>query len=724
MKFRIFSILLLQLLLLPPVVLAQNLKKANVIWNLSEKAENGDRTSLEELIALSGKRKKIDYFFGRHFKRDHMGSLAVFNLQHICLFPQNRNPYKNTWKDDSQFLKSQLSQLYYDSLAKCWLTDSLNVRKVEYRFSYFLKPIPKEDISFASLQIDSAKIKEFKNLYDQKDPRLMLEIIRIGVRKKRSFFSFDNCTDLVEQLTGGTLEVQDAFGRYSENPYDYDHYCIRLFNYYAFWLQHYKEYHWNETKQCFESSTIVVTPPTEEEIIMTQLSSPDKATAIAAMERLIASDYTIPFQAHLTYKSHPDLGFFWEKMIPPLRKMNHYLNEKGIKAAFTPTQQQLVDSLKLELLSVKRYQLEQRLLKTMDMNSLTALEYHSLLESGNNRLALSTSYIANRFYSENWKEICSDEEQLNLFLKKATVYDAISIQGTSGDLNYKFDQMSPEFQKRLKIIGEQTTDEDIRRNVDFLLKHGPKFNLPLEKPPGKERLGLKFSSPQLDSIVALWLQPDYDFASDKNNKLLDEIDGDLLLVLIQRLPEDFLNRYYGVWDYSLEHYHGMEVSFTDTLQFGKELKRLFAEKNIEDVYIKYLKEYEVAVTLQDGSLNYELLASLLKYEIRDLFIEIYAIKPGLAYVTICLLERKFGTSLGFSGGFFSWEISNTANAIDQTHYWRNFLVEKGLIQQNETPISFIHKHDWKGQNSQVDNEFGKALKRKIRKLKRHSRRRR
>jgi len=128
-----------------------------------------------------------------------------------------------------------------------------------------------------------------------------------------------------------------------------------------------------------------------------------------------------------------------------------------------------LDSLK-NLNGSKLYKCENRLIETLTLEDITGVEYWGSI--GSEEATYSIGRILDKFYSNHFSEITSNEKQLRLFLKKSYLYEKFGIIGVCNKYLWKFAFCKPEVMDTLRAMKTRETDKQILTEIGLLL-HPP-----------------------------------------------------------------------------------------------------------------------------------------------------------------------------------------------------------------------------------------------------------
>ncbi|HFC00740.1 MAG TPA: hypothetical protein ENJ53_08045 [Phaeodactylibacter sp.] len=166
----------------------------------------------------------------------------------------------------------------------------------------------------------------------------------------------------------------------------------------------------------------------------------------------------------------------YNKTLPSIRHL--YLEElsqlidfcKNNNISYQPSTrlQRKLDHLREKISETERYQLENRIINSLQLSEITALEYYACLYEKNNDFTFSAGRILDYFYSQHWSAIIHSDAQLRLYLKKTALLKRI---GTIGSCNVYVNKLkidSKDLTKRLNELLEVEPDDDIIMLIELL----------------------------------------------------------------------------------------------------------------------------------------------------------------------------------------------------------------------------------------------------------------
>lgn len=378
-----------------------------------------------------------------------------------------------------------------------------------------------------------------------------------------------------------------------------------------YWASNYTNYEWDEYRKRFVNKQRIIKELEKYDILFRKLTSENNLEAIEAFGELTRGDPQTLIPISSKYRKLlrninpvvPDIQYNWFENLPVL---NAYIKTSGFRMNYPEEIRSLIDSLKEPVLPWQRYECENKLINTIDLSGINALEFDACIYAENINFTCSASRILDYWYSYHYEEICYDEHNLELFLKKAALFSKI---GETGICNLYLNKINHQDSVVLNIadlISHKTIDTDILNQAGFLLAQDQNNNTQLlsffENPfyydnhhligslprPDSTTLELLINSilnetsPEARSIFMSYWESTIDVNSIPYLFYLLQSSNDLdfnkeLLVLIERvynyhIPEEFRMEFWiNKWQEERESYNlWKEAFYKEDLKFISE----------------------------------------------------------------------------------------------------------------------------------------------------------
>ena len=279
--------------------------------------------------------------------------------------------------------------------------------------------------------------------------------------------------DQLAQLTRLEIGVQDQQGGYTFQPFgEGDHQAKR--NFLVYWSKHYDDYEWDDNHGYFTNKKKAEEITQNYERLFRRLNSKNDSVAFKSFLQLTEGDATEVIELARKYRQllrtyNSKLPSFKHKYLEQLVLLTNYCKAHHISYHPAPKIAQLTDQLLTRLAPDERYKLENTLLQNITLQDITTLEYITCINEKNRDFSFSISRVLDYYYSKNWEQIISDDEQLLLYLKKSYLFANIGVFGSSNYYLSKFDGSLVDLQPRLTKLYRLESDEDILNQISQLI---------------------------------------------------------------------------------------------------------------------------------------------------------------------------------------------------------------------------------------------------------------
>lgn len=319
-----------------------------------------------------------------------------------------------------------------------------------------------------------------QDIFSTNDP-ISLKYVGAQLHRKVSIYNdhlgrseFD-IQKIMENKTGLILEVKDDKGNWTSTYND----PIAKVNYLLYWYNHYQDYKWNSIKKQFENTQDQILEPDQIDVLFKRLYHKNDSIALDAYTQLTQHNpeavknkidqYNLSVFSGINLK----LPSFAKKSILQLIELTAYC--KTHKITFNPSKKLIkrINELDQATTFKEKYQIENQLIKSLNIEDITPLEYYTLIHDKANN---SISRIVDKWYSENWDLIINDEKESKLYLKKTALYNKLGIIGNVNKYIFKFNNSKPSTIKKLKTIAKLESDDDIKKMVLKALNHHSNAN--------------------------------------------------------------------------------------------------------------------------------------------------------------------------------------------------------------------------------------------------------
>ncbi|WP_299122345.1 hypothetical protein [uncultured Tenacibaculum sp.] len=384
--------------------------------------------------------------------------LALSKITNVDLVIKNQS-YENITQEYKQLFEAypsikELKKFGYEAVFKNHDFDPDNI--AEFYGTVLLNSSDYWWINYHALQ----------DIFESNDP-LSLRYVGSQLHRKVSIYNdhlgrveFD-IIKIMEEKTGVKLEVKDRTGNWTANYND----DVAKVNYLVYWYNHYKDYKWNSLKKQFENTYDQILEPDYVSILFKKLFNKNDSIALNAYLQLTQQKPEIVKSKINQYNlssfgdSNGSLPMFAEKFLLQLVELTAYCENH--KVIYLPSNSLVSEINVLDKTKSfkKKYQIENKLIQSLNIKDITPLEYYTLI---NNKANSSVSRILDKWYSKNWDKIVGDNKELKLYLKKSALYDRLGIIGNVNKYAFKFNNAKPSTIKKLKALVKLENDEDIK----------------------------------------------------------------------------------------------------------------------------------------------------------------------------------------------------------------------------------------------------------------------
>ena len=282
--------------------------------------------------------------------------------------------------------------------------------------------------------------------------------------------SISEYQNLIQEYTQLEIKMSDGQGRFSD-PMDKvssDFKAERILdqNFLLYWMTHHNDFKWNDSYDLYINKNEILAQTENLEKLFRRLNSSNNEAAMKAYRQLTEGN---PAEILRLSDKYKQLLRSYNKTLPTIR--HQYLEQlsaltdycRSNNLDYLPSKELKNDlnQLEGELSEKTRFQLENKIINTIQLEEITALEYYACLLEGNQQFNFSIGRILDYFYSKNWATILENDTYLRLFLKKAVLFKRIGTIGLSNSYLKKFNKNDVAVQARLKEVLEIEPDSDI-----------------------------------------------------------------------------------------------------------------------------------------------------------------------------------------------------------------------------------------------------------------------
>ncbi len=277
---------------------------------------------------------------------------------------------------------------------------------------------------------------------------------------------------LLEQMTELKISIVGRQGKSDDHNWNSDRIAQR--NYVTYWAAHYDDYEWDEIRNQFINKTEKLELTKNYERLFRRLNSQNDSIAMQAWLLLSEGDPVEVIGLANKYKEllrnyNSSLPSFKYRYLEQTVQLTDFCKRNKIRYRPSSRVQFWLKKLKEVKDEKERYQIENRLIESLTVDEVTAVEYWGLINENNKDASFSVGRILDWYYSENWDKITNSEKELRLYLKKAKLFADIGVIGVCNHYMNKFGLTYAQLELRLKNLLRVETDADIIESINFLL---------------------------------------------------------------------------------------------------------------------------------------------------------------------------------------------------------------------------------------------------------------
>ncbi len=265
------------------------------------------------------------------------------------------------------------------------------------------------------------------------------------------------------------IGVQDSVGKTQFNFRDFDHVAKR--NYFIYWSANWNTYEWDDYKCHFVPKIIKEEEKERLDRLFRRLNASNDSIAINSYTTLCESN---PIEVQRLSNKYRNLLRNFNPLLPDVKKMfldqtalfTDLCREYQLNYQLGDEKKQLLQQLQLTTIPKERFLLEEKLLKIVNYNDISGLEYWSLCHTNNLNDNYTLSRIIQTIYRKYWNSILSNKDRVRIYFKKAILLNKIQTFGYCHQYLQFFEKSDLE---KLKALFEYETDLDIKSEIDKLL---------------------------------------------------------------------------------------------------------------------------------------------------------------------------------------------------------------------------------------------------------------
>ena len=244
-------------------------------------------------------------------------------------------------------------------------------------------------------------------------------------------------------------------------------------NFLLYWMAHHHDFEWNQSYELFINKFEILAKTESYEKLFRRLVSTNDEVALESFVQLTEGT---PAEILNLSNKYRQLLRSYNNTLPNIRHL--YLEQLSLLTDFCKNNnivyqpnnrlRQKLDRLRENIPMAERYDMENRIINSLELQEVTAVEYYSCLFENNNAFTFSIGRILDHFYSQHWNLIIQSDTQLRLYLKKAVLFKRIGSIGSCNVYLTKLETDSNDLINRLNDLLEVEADDDIIFLLEFL----------------------------------------------------------------------------------------------------------------------------------------------------------------------------------------------------------------------------------------------------------------
>ncbi|WP_298899784.1 hypothetical protein [uncultured Psychroserpens sp.] len=670
---------------------------------LDYQLRKGDFNALIELAEYFDSKTELTEYLGYHIINTNETNLAKRLIRENSMFLDSEIIIDSTTTSAhfKKFLNKNKRNITFSNLANAFLITPFDKRKTDFEI------IEITDFKWNNLNakrkhllnLDWVKANKIDSLVNSRNPLALLKIASVLLKNRYRFdehYDNEELVDLIQLLTKSQIAVPNESGDLSYHL-DKDFYERSKINLVIFFANNYKKYEWDESFKAFRNDKLNIKEVDKEKTLFEMLSSENDTIAqnafisLTKLDAQKVSDMSDQYR-NARVSNNYILPSFEFRFLKQLVYLTSYCKEKNIDFEGNEILKSQIELLKTKLTFNERRQLEDKLIKNLTLNNITAFEYWSLIYEKSWSLTYSAGRILDKFYSQNWKELTNNQEHLETYLLKSRLFDDLGIIGFCNNYLVKFRGSSQQVIESIQNLS--STNQKVQGQLEKALEVA-KISLEFKEKEKKTWNGN--TSKEIKNFNKSYSEITNKENDSKEQKkeissLLSQINygqiGEALLAIenLTIKPSykySFMARDFGFSYVGKFEDNKIRETFLENYQKLTEI----------ELYKYYLKQMGVDFTNSSNELDLDKIYEILKYDINTAFVGGGgSTKDNGTYSIIKILELTFKTTLGYPNKLCCSNNMYSCNSRDRAIEWMNYLdVNNHLKSEHNEPVSFAYE---------------------------------
>lgn len=673
----------------------------SIIYKLKLRLEKGDKNAFFELAPYFDSHKKLIEFLGYHYLETEENYLARRAIRENSIFTKDEisiDSISNS-KEYLNFLNKNNNRIKFSPSIDAFYITPINERKELVE----LRELPRAKLEkllgkrSEILCKDWIKVKRIDTLLKQNDPECLLKICEEFYRQRDRFNAYNKDQEdfhdllkiLIRKDIGAVAENNNV--AWDTNDFNFDNNAILKLL--IFFSKNYKNFTWNNSEKHFINTSLKTKSIDQFSDLFENLYNENDTIALSSYIKLTQSDpkriaeLCTEKEKNLINHTNSIIPIFPFRFLKQLALLTEYCKQNQIDFIGSNNLNLSIEKLKVNLSFNERRQFEDELIKNLKFEDITPLEYWSLIYEKESELSKSVSRILDIYYTKKWSQIVNNPEYLKLYLKKALLFSRI---GINGDLNYYHIKFTNNGSEGIEVLNKlKSNDPDINDQITRAKKIClEKFQYPIEN---KKVNSANFNSQYINikneiGKITLTQKEQDDFESKVVN-LMAKIDYKQIPDAIKTLEKiNFDEKNYRSKYTFLERDFGFFLIDNWKSQVVRDnFLSVYNSYNEKQLYTFYLDKAEIDYKNVDGSINYDKVFEILKFNIVTPFTGSQQLDNEVGAI-IKLLELEFKTTLGYPN-----KLCNSAGIYicppsDRAWEWQKYLEDRHLLKSNHSNI--------------------------------------
>ncbi|MEN0048061.1 MAG: hypothetical protein AAF806_13460 [Bacteroidota bacterium] len=363
------------------------------------------------------------------------------------------------------------------------LTSIAAIRQFGYNQHFNFRPsfFPETVDYYGKILMDSDSLdwiqrNVIEDLLDAQNPRalhyLAVKAYRIATQKDKTSISQEALYKSIKDLLAVRLLLPNDQKRYVEEIDWMDRTAVK--NFVCYWSTRYTDYEWDRYRDRFINRTISSTLETRYKRHFKQLTSTNDSVAWYSYLELTEGEPSEIIRLTERYRPvlenhNPSLPPIQYAYLERLAELTAFCRQNNFLYKASDRISPMLAQLRSNILPKERYEIEQQLLKKVNVNDLTALEYEACLYASNADFSYSLAWVLDHAYTRYWDKIFANDQLLRLYLKKAYLFKRLGSDGICNMYLKKLEIRSEEDRIRIESLLKLEVDNHIMQQVELVL---------------------------------------------------------------------------------------------------------------------------------------------------------------------------------------------------------------------------------------------------------------